>query len=307
MLEVFLVCLFVGGLNWLIRKIMLHYIGKTDKASKSVRLRNIYRLIRIIVLVFFTILMCFELYYIFANVLPLLSGYIAVRQLVLIICLIGTTYATMALPISGLTISDFLKKNKEYALFLRGFSHDSYDPQNVLDKVDKLNAAKDLRKPSKKNVMMLPFSERDFCKALKKHIPVYSIGMTKELESPEGSKRIYLDDETWKQDVLMLINKAKYIFVLVNPSDSCIWEIRQCDSFAKNKTMYIIDDEDNFSLLTKKMQDDIPNVLKFTSVSKYNMIYTLKDYRRVRTYQNDYNGFQNVLKTYFEEIKNSEK
>ena len=37
------------------------------------------------------------------------------------------------------------------------------------------------------------------------------------------------------------------------------------------------------------------------------MIYTLKDYRRVRTYQNDYNGFQNVLKTYFEEIKNSEK
>lgn len=82
------------------------------------------------------------------------------------------------------------------------------------------------------------------------------------MESPEGSVRIYLDDETWQQDVSDLIEKAEYIFILVHNSKSCIWEIQQCQWIASEKTVYFIDAPNSLKELCVSNPEGIPSGLK---------------------------------------------
>ncbi|MBR5574203.1 MAG: hypothetical protein IKW35_06890 [Paludibacteraceae bacterium] len=308
MLEIFIVCLFVAGLNWIVKKGASAKIEQSKTVSQNVKIRRSYRNVKIAILLGFTLYVICAFIFSFDYMLYRSSRpgfYLYMRQVMLVSSMIMGTYATMSLPISDYTIGKFRKKkSKDFVLFLRGFSHDNYTPA-MLESVIEQSIQKS-NKAEKKDVQSFPFSEKDFCKAIKQYLPIYAVGIPKELETPQGAKRIYLNNETWQDDISMLITEAKYIFVLVNPSDNCIWEIRQCDKLAKQKTVYLIDNEDDFLLLTKKMQDDIPNVLKFIRVSKHNMIYAPKDYRRVCTYQNDYNGFKIALKKCFEEIQSKE-
>lgn len=234
-------------------------ITSSKNAKESVKVRKSYRWIRLLIILLYSVI----LVWILSNTIELFFTSKNTAAQFILIGVFGAiimTYGSMSLPISGITIDKFNPNNK-YALYLRGFDSDSYEMSSTLSAiVDHCHApGSGSRRP---NPEELPFSEEEFCRAIKKHSPIYSVGMTKELESPHGSKRIYLDDETWKEDVALLINKAKYVFINLHDSDSCIWEILQCKKDASKKTFYFIDSLADYQNILKQMQDGAPSVLQ---------------------------------------------
>lgn len=148
-----------------------------------------------------------------------------------------------------------------------------------------------------------PFNELRFSKAFKKHThePIYAVGMTKELTSPMGTKRIYLDDNKWQDNVSSLIEKSDYIFVLVNPSDSCIWEIIQCKENYLNKTYFFIHDDEDLKKLHKKMGDDLPTCLKnCIEEGKADRHIVVFGQNTVIKYKNTRKGFDILFKELFD-------
>lgn len=128
-------------------------------------------------------------------------------------------------------------KDKHFVLYLRGFSRDNYS-----------ETTEDLQKTDKSD----SFSEGRFIHLLKQYLPVYAVGMTKELEAPHGANRVYLNDSDWEQEVETLMNRATIIVILLNESDSCIWEIRQARKY-KDKIVYICDNQDKLVNVRQKL------------------------------------------------------
>lgn len=126
--------------------------------------------------------------------------------------------------LSFYTQEQFLKENERFYLYLRGFNDDiPFDSKKTLGKDE--------------------FDESVFAEIIDYAlgIPVCALGMTKEIDSPIGAKRVYVDDDAWQDKVLELMNKAERIFILVNDRSSCIWEIENSVSLL-DKTVCIVDD-----------------------------------------------------------------
>lgn len=162
------------------------------------------------------------------------------------VCLIYFSFQKKWKRIKGnISTSDLESFNyirAKYALFLRGFDNDDYNKIDALEnpKVEKYEH----------------LSEYWFFKLLSKRhkLPVVSVGMTKELDSPLGTKRIYLDDNEWKVGVRTLMENADKILILVNDRDSCIWEIAQSKDFL-HKTIFIVDNEEKYIAAKEKLKD----------------------------------------------------
>lgn len=147
----------------------------------------------------------------------------------------GSICLLMNFPASAIRSSQL--KDKHFALYLRGFSRDDYS-----------ETTEHLQKTSKSE----SFSEGRFIHLLKQYIPVYAVGMTKELEGPHGASRVYLNDSEWEQEVEALMSKATLIVILLNESDSCIWEIQQARKY-KDKIVYICDNQDKLVKVRQKL------------------------------------------------------
>lgn len=185
-----------------------------------------------------------------------------------------------ARPLSGKRPKDI--QNSNYILYLRGFSTDAYTV-----------TYNDL---SKKSRLFFKFSEADFISLLNKYMPVYAIGMTKELEAPIGAERIYINDKTWRDEVFYLMEKAKLIVICLNDSSSCIWEIQQAYQF-KNKVVYIADDKEKLLNIRKEMHRLGDNT--FPASIKYNNIaYYVKNENILKQLE-----FSNNAKSYKQTIK----
>lgn len=272
MVAVFGICIITILINLSIKKLVGIFIAKSKNAAFSVKVRNVYRYIRICIIIIYTIAMLIELNFLIPALWDSFHYITAKQQTINIILLSLLPYASMSLPISGMTIDKFKEEN--FALYLRGFTSDSYDA-SMLDKLHVLNERKNLiniwKKKNKENTVKLKFSEHELAKAVKRYMPIYSVGMTKEIESPEGCKRIYLDDKDWQEGVKMLIEKAKIIFILINPRKSCIWEILQCQEMAINKTIFFVDNLDYINIMKEKLEySTIPECIKYTSKDTFN-------------------------------------
>ena len=125
----------------------------------------------------------------------------------------------------------FLSSHKDYVLYLRGFETDDYSSET-----------KQLKKSRKRNSR---FSEYYFTRVLQTKETVCAVGMTKEVEAPIGAQRVYLDDDTWQEDVLDLMRAAKEIYILVDDRPSCIWEIAQSLSML-DKTIFLVDEREKY-------------------------------------------------------------
>lgn len=148
-------------------------------------------------------------------------------------------------PLSYITIKDFYSYKRPFSLYLRAFETDKYLSESDASVVNEHE-----------------FSESLFYQSLYNITPnFYAVGMTKELLSPIGAKRIYLDDNTWKDDVKYLMKKATTIFVLMNKKESCIWEIEQCLSML-DKTCFIVDDLQQYN--------EIREILKYSTLPNLN-------------------------------------
>lgn len=305
MIAIFFICIITILVNLSIKKVVGILISKSKSAAYSVKVRTIYRYIRLCIIVIYTLVILTELYFLIPVLWDSVHHITAVRLTVIFIILSLLPYASMSLPISGMTLDKL--KGEEFALYLRGFSCDSYEA-SMYDKIDAINERKNMKitKRKKKNVMELPFSERDFAKAVKRFMPIYSVGMTKEIESPEGSKRIYLDDEDWQDGVKLLMEKAKIVFILVNPTKSCIWEILKSQELAMEKTVFFVDNPDYINMMKDKMEySTIPECVRYTGRHTYNYMIDGKCHSYV--YTNNEMGFLNVLRAYFDDKEPSEK
>ena len=298
-------CLITIKINLSIQENMRRRIEKVETAKESVQIRNHYRKIRIIIIIVYTLITILECI-LFIRSSSSMSQSFRYRQYINVVVLLPLiAYTTMSLPVSTLTIDSFKKKQKDkpFALFLRGFSTDDYCPP-TLEAIEALDRAKNFEKTNQIDPNTLQFSERNFFWALKRFMPSYSVGMTKELDSPSGTKRIYLDDSTWKSDVSDLIKKAQYIFILINPSSNCLWEILECVNNAKEKTAFFIDNENYVEEIKHSLKHNAPDCL-YEEIVRHSLAYEINDNSIIVNYKNDFKGFRFALQKFFNDKRNS--
>lgn len=145
--------------------------------------------------------------------------------------------------ISDVTADEFLTKDEDFYLYLRGFEDDV--------------PFKWSGKPRRTK-----FDETLLAEAVEYGVgySLYALGMTKEIDGPEGAQRIYVNDHDWHEKVLVLMQRAKQIFILVNNRESCLWEIEQAKTM-QDKLIFIVDDHDEYNEIRCKYGDvfNMPN------------------------------------------------
>lgn len=196
--------------------------------------------------------------------------------------------------ISTYDLESFNYRDGRYSLFLRGFDNDNYE------KIDKLEEGK--------TESYDHLSEYWFFKLLGKKYkqPVVSVGMTKEMDSPLGTKRIYLDDEEWKAGVRTLMENAERIFILVNDRESCIWEIIQSKDLL-DRTEFIVDDMTKYNAVKEKTTDyiSLPSIqLEGKMCALISHVGTQCD---VQYFENSRMGYAKLLGTRYTSLKKKRK
>ena len=137
----------------------------------------------------------------------------------------------------------YLEKHGDgFILYLRAFDTDYYtrDPRKISFE---MQLAKAVKKKSGKKMC--------------------AIGMTKEVDAPYGADRVYVGDETWKEDVKELMEKASSVFILVSDRESCIWEIKQSAPILKN-CCYIIKSKSEY----ESVKDEATSLIPFPTFEK---------------------------------------
>lgn len=225
-------------------------IKKTNSAAMAISVRDAVKSKRKHFLCFS--LVCFYVYSLCS--LVVFSGEeVGIRDLICecIILLIATTivlfwyFASMKATmrhlgnISTFSKETFLNNHSRFSLYLRGFEDDDYSKKR------QFNNSK--------------FSEYQLVRLLKTHIQVCAVGMTKELDSPDGAIRVYVNDDSWKDDVRELMGKSESIYILVNDRPSCLWEIVQSTEL-KSKTVYLVNNIVRYQIVLSKLGNvlDLP-------------------------------------------------
>ena len=189
--------------------------------------------------------------------------------------------------VSTISKSDVLRSGGDYIIYLRGFENDNYDS------VEKLRNQKSFS----------VFSEYHFIKEVSNYLPVYAVGMTKEIECPRGAERLYLSDSTWKEDVRELMEKAKLIVILVDDKVNCLWEIEQARSML-TKTIFVVDDVSKHN----KALDYLKNVITLPKIDNSQSYYYLdNDNWIIKGYTNSIDSYKTITKDVIPNKTDSQK
>lgn len=247
MLQAIITLSFFVGLYSLLTRYIKNKIKKAKTASEAISLRAKVKWIRLIV---------FSLFIVFAFVLSFFinlsdktsvsttSSY--VNWILNSIAIIVTSFTTIELGNFGLplSVSTISTVRKPPVLYLRAFEKDSY------------------RYSKQEYPQKGIFKEKILFDILRnKKLKMYCVGMSKEVESPQGAERIYIDDVSWKEDVLTLMKSSRIILILISDRSSCIWEIEQSLSML-NKTIFIVDNLDKYNQVREffKEKIDFPEI-----------------------------------------------
>ena len=212
--------------------------------------------------------------------------------------------SSLSLPMSFMTMKKFMGKDRDFVLYLRGFITDNYSPsmEKTADTVSNAEPWKTKIDSEEKeiNPNQLSLNEKALAKAWKRYYQTFSVGRPEELESPEGTKRIYLDNDSWMEDVKTLMQLSKHILVSVHPNDNCIWEIRQCNTHFSEKTIYYVDDITNLGIIREKLGEELPACLKSEEIDQNHMMVYQKDGQIVvKAYTNTDNGLSIAVCAFF--------
>lgn len=269
-------------------------ISRKNSANKSVRIRRVYYCVRFVLRILLMIIGLLVWGILLFDAMQV-NKYIAMS----IMCggggLLLSLMSSVSLPVSVMTMKDILMRKRPFVLYLRGFVTDNYSPamEEYADKVS--NATpwkyKTEQDPTKLNPNLLPLKEKAIAESWKWVYPIYSVGLPEELESPEGTKRIYLDNETWQDNAITLMKLAKYILVRVHSNTNCVWEIGQCNSHFSDKTIYYIDDINKLESVKQQMGEDLPMCLRSESLKSNHMIaYQINNEIITKSYRNNEDG-----------------
>ena len=143
--------------------------------------------------------------------------------------------------IKPLNFSD-VDRSEPYSLFLRGFLSD--DPRK-----------------DEEFVRIFPksaFSEVHYIDDIKcgNEAKFYAVGNPKELDSPYGASRIYLDNSCWKEEVGALMDYAKEIHIRVCNTPSCQWEINRAAT-QLDRVTFIVDDLTAYNTIRQNQEVDL--------------------------------------------------
>lgn len=285
----------------LVEKNNVELLNETIDANDAIKIRKKIKRNRVIILILMLILYSiFEI--VFAaimtnfedpqNVVDLIRN-VGLTGVAMFVYLIKQNGAIKAVGnISTFSKHDFLEQNNKYCLFLRGFEQDDYSHDPIVS--EKIYNS---------------FSEYEFTSLVMQNIPICAVGMTKEVNSPRGATRVYLNDDSWQNDVLELMEKSQAIYILVNDRKSCIWEIEQSFKMFE-KTVYIIDDIQKYENVRQQLAHiislpKIPNIQK-SDKNIFVMTYLNEDFD-IKSYKNNIEGYSLALGTESEEIKKKKK
>lgn len=209
-----------------------------NNVKTAIKYRNYLKWIGIIWTLIFITLIVILLLVINSNISYWTDG----RGKPVLVVLLGSLfykkgYKLLAGNVSSYTVAKYLKQKKHFVLFLRGFEDDDYNVSLPKD-YDFLSFTK--------------FNENSFAYVAEPYFDICAIGMTKEAYAPFGGDRIYVDDDTWKEDVKLLMNKASFILILMNDRDSCIWEIAQCKDKLE-KTIFFVSDLNKYNCIRERL------------------------------------------------------
>lgn len=157
------------------------------------------------------------------------------------------------LEVSDETKASYLSKHKKFALYLRAFHNDDYsEKKNRYDSF--------LHRSMMDMCNWSSFSEYYFVNELEKTMAVAAVGMTREIEQPEGACRVYVEDDTWQDDVAEMMERASMVLLLIEDRESCLWELRQTFNM-REKTVYIVDDAKTYAdIVCKHPQLELPAI-----------------------------------------------
>lgn len=291
----------------MLKRFFITRITRENSALKSVSVRKWYyftRSILKIILIIVGVYFCCEL----VMSIGVIDQMLAASQFFIIGSILLLILSDLSLPINFMTMRDFSKKNRIYILYLRGFSSDSYIPE-MAETADSFGniITGNVNKYNRIDPNFLYLSERTLSKALKGTLHFYSVGCPEELESPEGSKRIYLNNNTWQEDVLVLMRQSKYNFVCVNSKESCIWEIKQCNTYFYGKTIYFVDDIYKLKIVRERMKKDLPECLKSELLNRNHMVaYQQNGEIIVKQYVNTEAGISVIVREIFKDFEHGQ-
>lgn len=283
------------------------HISRTNSAQRSVNVRCFYSVIRFVLRIVVIIIGIVLWVILLFNAIEV-NKYIGIT----VLCggggLLLNLLSSLSLPMNFMTMKKFMGKERTFILYLRGFITDDYSPEleKTADVVTNAAPWKSKIDTEKENVNPndFPLCEKSLAKAWNncpiRFCEVYSVGRPEELESPEGTKRIYLDNDSWQEDAKTLMDLAKYILVCIHPNDNCIWEIRQCDTLFPEKTIYYVDDITNLGIVREKMGDELPVCLKSEEIDHNHMMaYQKNGETVVKPYSNTNIGLANAMSGFF--------
>lgn len=132
--------------------------------------------------------------------------------------------------ISVMETSDVINCSDHYALYLRAFESDQ-----------------------RRRV----FKEEDFVQALlDQQVVTFAVGLPEEIDASPGAQRVYINNDTWQEEVRLMMNHAKCLFLRICDTEPCLWEVKQALSL--NKELYIIiDNADEYAIVSNKC-DGLP-------------------------------------------------
>lgn len=129
----------------------------------------------------------------------------------------------------------------EFSLYLRAFEEDDKSLENQKNHSHHFQASYD------------DFLESEFITLLD---DVIAVGQPGQPIPPKGAKRLYFDNNEWKESVEKLIEKANKIIVLISDKPSCIWEIEKLKDYL-DKTFFIVRDFSVYKSVCRKLESQI--------------------------------------------------
>lgn len=216
--------------------------------------------------------------------------------------------AYMSRPISYMTMKNMEDIDNNFVIYLRGINFDNKDylvTENSFKHISLPKAWTATSFLQRDNIISpdhLPLNECSLANAWGLYYDIYTVGEVHELESPVGCKRIYIDyytdingsrRETWKDDVLCMMEKAKYILICPNTSVNCVWEIEQANKLFPKKTIYYIDNIERLQLAKRIMGKNFPKCLRSENINRNHIVvYPVDNNYFIEDYTNDFDGLQ---------------
>lgn len=98
----------------------------------------------------------------------------------------------------------------------------------------------------------ISFKEEELAlQLLNSNIVPITVGLPEEVDAMPGFTRVYISNDTWQEDVRLMMEKAVCVLLRVCDTDSCLWEFEKALSL-NNELYIIIDDAKEYASVSSK-------------------------------------------------------